>query len=518
MFDKEIQEANIKYFKNKIMEQQKSLVKGSTNLPAFVQDAYETVEKMQEFSKLLLDSKLVPDHLYEKGPDNKPDYTKGKVPAVMMILLQGHQLNLPPLTALQHIIPVNGLLSIKGDAAKTLIFNSGKLQPGTWKEEIEGDISQETYKASITAQRSDTKESLTRFFSVEQAKRAGLWITPKMLTGQDGWKWKKSAWNKFPERMIVYRALGFLARDLFPDVMAGIYTTEEAIDLPQDTETVIETPKGDIIIPDKNFNKERSQNLTSKAADKIDKINKPPQDDTKPPQDEKGQDKAEDHSEVKPAVNENNEEIRVFTKEQLDKMETKDLLSIVEGDKEMNAAKDVLEPVKNTGPKLRRIIELYQEGKLAETVEKIEQQKKAIKAKEETKAPDDSIPMEPIGKEDSEEVNDDMSQGNQGEGMQPNLGFEEEKKSLDQPPSEQLTSNNKGIEVSELLPGDPPKRDFGNVNKLWHELEKQFGIDSKTFETIVQNQLPELMKYKIKEDFLKFATAHEVHLLINTVK
>ena len=294
------------------------------------------------------------------------------------------------------------------------------------------------------------------------------------------------------------------------------YIDNEASVKPSEKE-VFELKENTTITVDKSH-QERSQNLTSKAADKIDKINKPPQEDTKPPQDEKGQDKAEDQPEEKPPVIENNEEIKAYTKEELDKMETKDLLSIVEGDKEMNAAKDILEPVKNTGPKLKRIIELHQEGELSKAVGKFVHQKEVIKAKEETKAPDDSIPMEPIGKEDSEEVNDDMSQGNQGEGMQPNLGFEEEKKSLDQPPSEQLTSNSKGIEVSELLPGDPPKRDFGNVNKLWHELEKQFGIDSKTFETIVENQLPELKKYKIKEDFLKFATAHEVHLLINTVK
>ena len=87
--------------------EQKGLVKSSINLPGFVEDAYNSVDSMTKFSELLLESKLCPDHFYEKGADNKPDYTKGKTAAVMMVLLQGHQLQLPPLTALQHWRNIN---------------------------------------------------------------------------------------------------------------------------------------------------------------------------------------------------------------------------------------------------------------------------------------------------------------------------------------------------------------------------------------------------------------------------
>ena len=254
------------------MENEKQgLVKSAeTRLPKFVEDAYESVEKMKQFANILLNSKLVPNHFYEQLPDKKPDFSKGKVPAVVAVLIQGYQLQLPPLTALQHIIPVNGLLSIKGDLAKSMIFNSGKLKPGSWVEEEIGSIENGDYVVTITATRADNGQTLSRSFSVAQAKRAGLWITEQQVNGQDGWKYKSSAWWKYPTRMCNYRALGFIARDMFPDVMAGIYTTEEAMDIPKDAVEIIETESGaKITIPDKEHSKGRSDKMTSRVTDKI---------------------------------------------------------------------------------------------------------------------------------------------------------------------------------------------------------------------------------------------------------
>jgi len=123
------------------METEKGLVKAQeVKLPAFVENAYQTIEGMKEFAKMLLESRIVPDHFYEKGVNNKTDYTKGKVSSVVVVLIQAQQLRVPPMTALQHIVPINGLLSIKGDLAKTMIFASGKLKKDSWKEIVEGSL------------------------------------------------------------------------------------------------------------------------------------------------------------------------------------------------------------------------------------------------------------------------------------------------------------------------------------------------------------------------------------------
>jgi hypothetical protein len=253
------------------METEKSLVKSSeVKLPEFVENAYRTIEGMKQFATILLESRIVPDHFYEKGVDNKPDYAKGKTSAVMVVLIQAQQLSIPPMTALQHVIPINGLLSIKGDLAKTMIFSSGKLRKDSWKETVTGSIEGEDMVVTISATREDNGLSLTRTFSVEKAKRMGLWITSQQVNGQDGWKFKKSAWYRTPDRMIQYRALGFLARDLFSDVLNNMYTTEEAVDINLETAEIISTDSGaTITIPDKEHAQKRSGKMTERVADKI---------------------------------------------------------------------------------------------------------------------------------------------------------------------------------------------------------------------------------------------------------
>ncbi|MGD0340327.1 MAG: hypothetical protein ABSA76_01280 [Bacteroidales bacterium] len=394
------------------METEKALVKSAeTRLPKFVEDAYDSVEKMERFAKILLDSKLVPNHFYEKLPDGKPDFTKGKTPAVVAVLIQGYQLQLPPLTALQHIIPVNGLLSIKGDLAKSMIFNSGKLKPSSWVEEETGSIENGDLVVKITATRSDNGQTLSRSFSVAQAKRAGLWITEQQVNGQDGWKFKSSAWWKYPARMINYRALGFLARDMFPDVMAGIYTTEEAMDLPKDTTEIIETPDGNkITIPDKEHSKARSEKMTERVADKIkdpgfgqvtqtimqptvknvsnETVNVPDPPTEKELADAKAaEEKAKHPIPESPFIGErgsievmDGKEIRREPKEGeltlavMEKMETSDLLKIINTDMDMMEALQIL-PGKNTNKKCREIILAHQEGRLGELLPKGEEAK-----------------------------------------------------------------------------------------------------------------------------------------------
>ena len=234
----------------------------STTQP-MIQRAMESLDGMREFAKVILASGIAPHYLYEKGPDGKPDFKKGNEEKLMGIFIKGDQLKMHPMTAMQEVVPVNGLLAIKGDGAKALILNSGKIKKGSWKEEIEGTIEAGNYKVTITATRDDTNETLSRSFSVVQAKRAGLWITQEMLQKQDGYKKKQSAWHKFPERMMKYRALGFLARDLFTDVLSGTYTLEEAQDMPQDVTTEITTGSGaTVIIPDKQFTDDRSKRIT----------------------------------------------------------------------------------------------------------------------------------------------------------------------------------------------------------------------------------------------------------------
>jgi hypothetical protein len=65
------------------------------------------------------------------------------------------------------------------------------------------------------------RKPVTAKFSVEDAKRAGLWG-------------KQGPWQAYPKRMMQMRARGFALRDAFPDVLKGLITAEEAQDYPDE--------------------------------------------------------------------------------------------------------------------------------------------------------------------------------------------------------------------------------------------------------------------------------------------
>ena len=495
------------------METEKSLIRTTeAKLPKFVQDAYDTIDGMEKFAGMLLASKLVPDHFFEKGPDNKPDYTKGRVSAVVVVLLQAQQLQIPPMTALQHIIPVNGLLSIKGDLAKTMIFASGKLRKDSWIETTTGSIEEENLVVSITATREDNGLTLTRTFSVDKAKRMGLWVTHSMISGQNGWKYEKSAWYKTPERMIGYRCLGFIARDLFSDVLLNMYTTEEAIDVQKETTEIIETPGGaKINIPDKEHSVKRTEKLTSRGTDKIKTEGFAPVSTT-----------IQDAVVVNESVPESDEatkespfipqkgSVEMFDGKvtrvdgvpvdqdaepeppSLENTDTKVLLKIINEDMDMMEAMQMI-PGKNTNKKLREIIEAQRNGTLAEHVAAL-------------------LPVvEPEPQNETDfggemPVNKDFDK--QGDVVTKNAGL------FDDEPEAEVSTNKYGLAIPDF--DAEGKRDFATVKKLFNLLASvDPPITSQRYLELAEKK-GVLAAFPDKEVFLKNATVKFINELIDT--
>ena len=467
----------------------KSLVKTSeVRLPKFVEDAYNTIEGMNKFANMLLDSKLVPDHFYEKGPDDKVDYTRGKTSSVVVVLLQAQQLMLSPMTALQNIVPINGLLSIKGDLAKTMIFASGKLKKDSWKETIEGSIENENMVVSITATREDNGLTITRSFSVDKAKRMGLWVTNQMISSEKGYKHKKSAWYKTPDRMIYYRTLGFLSRDLFPDVLNNMYITEEAIDIPKDTTEMIDAGNGKITLPDRQFSQERSDKMTARATKKIEsKKFEPIQEAEKPkeespvPEIQESKDESVKEQPVKKELLPGQ-----FTIEQMAEMETSALLEMVNSDTEMIEAMEII-PGKNTNKKLREIIYAYQIEELDKHLASYRGQEKEQEGEISKEKESSDIPIQEI---------------------KPNKDFDKTQ--------EIKTATNKyELEVPDFDKGQ--ERDFATMKNLFNSLAGlDPAIDNNRWIILASKMGIYPQKYKSREDFCRFASNEEVNFLINS--
>lgn len=139
-----------------------------------------------------------------------------KPEAAMVAILHGMEVGLTPMMALQKIAVINGRPTIWGDGALGLVRGSGVCEFVTEKMEGVGD----KRTAICTTKRKGEPDPITRCFSVDDAKRAGLWD-------------KGGPWKQYPERMLAMRARAFALRDGFADVLGGLYLAEEL----QGTET-----------------------------------------------------------------------------------------------------------------------------------------------------------------------------------------------------------------------------------------------------------------------------------------
>jgi hypothetical protein len=146
-----------------------------------------------------------------------PRAYQGKPEDILVATIWGKEIGLATLQALQNIAVINGKPSVYGDAAMALVQASAVCEDV--QEYFEGEGTPNPIAVCV-AKRRGRKEVVAKF-SVEDAKRAGLWG-------------KQGPWQAYPKRMMQMRARGFALRDAFPDVLKGLITAEEAQDYPDE--------------------------------------------------------------------------------------------------------------------------------------------------------------------------------------------------------------------------------------------------------------------------------------------
>jgi hypothetical protein len=163
---------------------------------------------LQSISKELAQSRL---HAHRNPAD------------VLFVILVGEFLGLNAATALMNIYNVNGMPTMKADLKLAL----AKRHP----EYAGCEIDANTERCIVKMKRRNengTEEAITSTFTIDDAKRAGLFP-------------KKDNWRMYPQRMLKARAISYAVNDLFPDIVFGMLSSEEAQDIDRHTEKTIAT-------------------------------------------------------------------------------------------------------------------------------------------------------------------------------------------------------------------------------------------------------------------------------------
>ena len=189
-----------------------------TSLTTTAGFAPTSITEAIKFSEMLSKSQMVPRQ-YQNKPED-----------VLVCVQWGYEIGLAPMQALQNIAVINGKPSVYGDAAMALVLASPVCEG--IEETIEGEGTANPVAVCVAKRKGRSPVRST--FSVEDAKRAGLWG-------------KQGPWSAYPKRMLAMRARGFAIRDAFADVLKGLITAEEAQDYPEDRK-----PAKVVNIPTKN--------------------------------------------------------------------------------------------------------------------------------------------------------------------------------------------------------------------------------------------------------------------------
>ncbi|MFW9594501.1 MAG: recombinase RecT [Macromonas sp.] len=162
--------------------------------------APSSLQEAMDFANMLSKSNLVPKD-YQGNPSN-----------CIIAMQWGFEIGLQPLQAMQSIAVINGRPAIWGDAMLALVRGSGLLEYIHEEPTDDGCTVRIKRKGEPEAERTFTKED---------AKKAGL-------SGKQG------PWTQYPKRMMQLRARAFALRDVFPDVLRGVFIAEEAQDMPSE--------------------------------------------------------------------------------------------------------------------------------------------------------------------------------------------------------------------------------------------------------------------------------------------
>lgn len=200
---------------------------GGALLPIYPQ----TFEEVVRFARLSIMAGMIKPQTKGYG-DNAVEEDQTAVEArATMIIMQGMELGIPPMQAVQLLAMINGRITAHSEAVPGLLLSRGFKIAKSWR----GTEMVDDWTSVCTLTRPDGQKFIGEY-SVIAAKRARLWSPSQKITkkGKGGSSYEAdndSPWHRYPDRMLWARALGFAAKDGAADALKGLMVREEMEDI-----------------------------------------------------------------------------------------------------------------------------------------------------------------------------------------------------------------------------------------------------------------------------------------------
>jgi hypothetical protein len=155
-----------------------------------------TLDELLTFAEMVMKSGLALGHRTKES--------------IVIALQLGAELGFAPMQSLRTIAVLNGRPVPSADGCVAAVVASGQCD---YFREVETTDAHSTWE---TQRRGDPRPRQFTF-TIDDARRAGLA--------------QREHWRAYPKRMLAARAKKYLAQDTYPDVIGGLLSAEEALDL-----------------------------------------------------------------------------------------------------------------------------------------------------------------------------------------------------------------------------------------------------------------------------------------------
>ena len=188
----------------------------ATNNEFSIYESADSFEFAQRQAKSLCESDLVPtSYRGQKGLSN-----------CLVALEMSRRMNLSPLTVMQNLNVIHGKPYWSAQFIASTIMSCGRFSNFDYLVKGQGD----SLEVQCVATRLEDKKQVK-----------GTTVSMAMAR-QEGWAARNSKYSSMPEVMLRSRAATFFGRQYIPDLLLGVQTSEEVVDIESEPINVSESP------------------------------------------------------------------------------------------------------------------------------------------------------------------------------------------------------------------------------------------------------------------------------------
>lgn len=174
-------------------------------LPFYPQNA----DEMWRYATMLAGSDLLPRALKDKQTG------KGIVANIHLVLMKGHDFSLKPMQSIGSINVIDGKAEVGALMMLSLVRRSGLCKSWRLVESTER-------RAIFSTTRVGEDEPTVFEYTIEEADQMGL-----LDKGKSDWAKENNQWKRQPRTMLRRRCQSMLLREVYSDVVLGLYDYEE---------------------------------------------------------------------------------------------------------------------------------------------------------------------------------------------------------------------------------------------------------------------------------------------------